>query len=159
MVDFDFTINATPFVADQWSRIVCLTNSKTPGTWKDVINAYTISENKLKEYPYNYFRIHMKKQILWNYAELTQSLMYCIKNAGYDHSISITYPMRCDKVKAFSSGPISQMAHSIYVQIFCVLTCLCIIFAPIFYATRKKIDMIVCEFPITMPARDFYMRF
>jgi hypothetical protein len=50
VTDFSFSIDATPFVTNQWSRIVCLKNGSECGTWKDILADYTASGNKLKEY-------------------------------------------------------------------------------------------------------------
>jgi hypothetical protein len=50
VTDFLFSLDVTPYITKQWSRIVCLKNGTECGTWKDILADYTSSGNKLKEY-------------------------------------------------------------------------------------------------------------
>ena len=111
------------------------------------------------------FYVHMKKQPLWDFDGLTKSLIICIKVTGYAHNITITFTINGKRISVYRSGAFSKAAHDNCLRCLCVVTCLCIIFAPIYYASSKmhiylghKVDNIICEFPVLMPASDFYTR-
>jgi hypothetical protein len=130
VTDFDFTIPVN--VSPQWTRIVCVP-AKTGDPFmpfKETLEAYVQSSSLMKE-------IQMNKQILWNYAELVRSLEYCIRCTGFPHQIEIKFPSKGDKVIAYSSGALSRLSHNCMVRTLCVLSCLWIIFLPIFCMLSK----------------------
>ena len=151
VTDFSFEIDVSNLIGDQWLRLVCMQDGDKPAAWKDVLDSYTLSRNKLKE-------IHMHKQPLWEYNDLRCSLESCVRATGYTGSVSIQFITRSDKVSAYSSDTISKVAHNKIVKVLCVLSCLCIIFAPIYYSMRKKVDKIICEYKVNMPGQEFYYR-
>ncbi len=82
----------------------------------------------------------LKKQIRWNFAELTRSIEWTIRSAGYGGCVEINFCLNNDQILAFDDSTLSRMAHSCAIKTLCVMTCLCIIFAPIYYATRKNMS-------------------
>nr|KAJ3422241.1 hypothetical protein HK105_000600 [Polyrhizophydium stewartii] len=153
VTDFDFCIDATQYVVQQWSRMICVPrDGQRPQTYKETIEEFVKSPNKLKE-------IHLVKQLLWNFDELAQAIIYSVRMTGYTTSVKVKFPMANSKISVFCSDTMSQLAHNTCVRVLCVMTCLCIIFAPIYFASRKKVsNKIVCEYPMLISAPEFYTR-
>lgn len=82
----------------------------------------------------------LKKQIRWNFAELTRALEWTVRSAGYMGNVQINFSVLNDEILAYDDSNLSKMAHSCAVKTLCVITCLCIIFAPIYFATRKNMS-------------------
>jgi hypothetical protein len=101
----------------------------------------------------------MCKQPLWDYANLSQAITFCIRQGGYPFRISVTYPTPGNKVTVHCSDPLNKFANNTCVRVMCVLTCLCILFAPAYFCARKKTsNRLVCEYPMLLPSQEFYMR-
>ncbi|KAI8614990.1 hypothetical protein BC830DRAFT_337466 [Chytriomyces sp. MP71] len=156
VTDFVFSIDATNYVAPTWERIVATPNKdlKEPelGEWRAVMEEFTRSRNLLKE-------IHLQKQILWDFNNLRTSIYTSIRAMGYMHDLSITFPQSNCKISALSASTMSRAADNTCVKIFCVVTCLCIIFYPIFLLSRKNVNnQLFAYYLCVAPAQEFYNR-
>ncbi|KAI8896105.1 hypothetical protein BC833DRAFT_598865 [Globomyces pollinis-pini] len=151
--DFNFTFDISPFVSPLWARIACVPiPGQPPKTYKDTLAEYATSKNKLKE-------IHLEKQANWDYGQISNMIVGCVRATGYPHSIIVTYPTTGNKVHVYASGGVSQLAHNNCVKCLCVVTCLCIIFFPMYYMARKKTsNKIICDYSINLSPMEFYAR-
>nr|KAJ3422240.1 hypothetical protein HK105_000599 [Polyrhizophydium stewartii] len=151
--DFNFSLNASAYVSEQWSRLVCMPrNGKPPLTYRQTIEEYTRSRNKLKE-------IHLDKQPLWDYENLTRAIHFCILQTGYPHTIQVSYDIPNSKVSVYADTLLSKSAHNTCIRVLCVLTCLCIIFGPIYLLSRKRVsNNLICEYPVLISSADFFIR-
>ncbi|KAI8926231.1 hypothetical protein BC831DRAFT_511872 [Entophlyctis helioformis] len=127
-------------------------SGNAPKTLRETIEDYTHSSNILKE-------IHMIKQPLWDFQGVTKAVEYCVRATGFPNKITIAFPTTNNKVSAFSSHPLSRMAQSCWTWCLLAVTCLWIIFLPLFYIVRKKVKTtIVSEYPVLISGPDFYTR-
>jgi hypothetical protein len=101
----------------------------------------------------------MRKQVVWDFNNLQSAIRFAILQTGYRNRIDVSFPLRSASVSAYCSDPLSKVAHNTCFKVMCVLSCLCIIFAPIYFLSRKKVDTIVCEFNVGISASEFYARF
>jgi hypothetical protein len=132
VVVFNFTLDASRFVAPNWSRIVCVPEpGKDPQTYRQTLEEYTQSQNWFKS-------IYMTKQVLWDFAPLKASLEYAIRQTGYPHRVFVSFPLKADKIRASSSHIAGRISRDKCARICCVISCLCIIFGPIYLLSRKQ---------------------
>eukprot|EP00842_Homolaphlyctis_polyrhiza_P006756 jgi/Hompol1/7081/HPOL_005186-RA len=153
VTDFHFHLDAGAYVSPAWSRMVCMPRpGQVPQSYRTTIEEYTRSRNILKE-------IHLVKQPLWDYDNLTRAIQFCIRQTGYPHFISVNYTMPNSQISVFCDHPLSRVAHNTCMRILCVLTCLCIIFAPIYFLSRKKTsNKLIVEYPMMISSSDFFAR-
>ncbi|KAH6587362.1 hypothetical protein BASA50_001291 [Batrachochytrium salamandrivorans] len=151
--DFRIKIEVTRLMSTYWSRIVCVPNKETgPRTLRETLEDYTRSENIWKE-------IHLTKQPLWDFNELSRALEFAVRQAGYNEKVKISFPQQAAKVSVYSSHTMSKLSRSTIVWVLCILSCLWIIMLPIYMIFRKKVSTkIVCEFPMLVTGNDFYTR-
>ena len=101
--------------------------------------------------------ISLKKQILWNFGEINRITSTIVRNAGYMAHVSISFDTTNDKITAYSDSILSKLAHDECMSVICVLTCLCIIFWPIYAITKKKMsNQLVAEFGMNLSEPQFY---
>jgi hypothetical protein len=84
--------------------------------------------------------MRLDKRVIWDYENLTQLITTAIRNTGYTHTIDITYQCSANAVTAYSSSSISKVAQNTCGRIFCVLSCLWIIFLPAYLLSRKTFE-------------------
>ncbi|KAH6582528.1 hypothetical protein BASA60_001892 [Batrachochytrium salamandrivorans] len=103
--------------------------------------------------------IHLTKQPLWDFNELSRALEFAVRQAGYNEKVKISFPQQAAKVSVYSSHTMSKLSRSTIVWVLCILSCLWIIMLPIYMIFRKKVSTkIVCEFPMLVTGNDFYTR-
>jgi hypothetical protein len=129
--DFSFPLDASAWIEPDFYRIAAIPKSgKSQQSIKETMLEYALSRNMLKE-------IHLQKQVLWNFGELRTAIEWTIRSAGYKHDVHIDFRISGHEVHAYSSSMISKISRNVFVQCCCIWSCLCIIFAPIYLATRK----------------------
>ncbi|XJO72687.1 hypothetical protein BDV3_003774 [Batrachochytrium dendrobatidis] len=151
--DFRIKIDVTRLMSTYWSRIVCVPDKNaSPRNLRETLEDYTRSDHIWKE-------IHLTKQPLWDFNELSCALEFAVRQTGYMHKIKISFPQKAAKVSVYSSHTLSRLSRSTFVWVICILSCLWIIVLPIYLLMRKKVSTkIVCEFPMMVSGHDFYMR-
>ncbi|KAJ1341112.1 hypothetical protein BSLG_004283 [Batrachochytrium salamandrivorans] len=88
-------IEVTRLMSTYWSRIVCVPNKETgPRTLRETLEDYTRSENIWKE-------IHLTKQPLWDFNELSRALEFAVRQAGYNEKVKISLSSTSRKVSVF----------------------------------------------------------
>jgi len=114
------------------------------------LEEYTQSNNLLKE-------IHLVKQVDWDYDNLQIALESIVRAAGYRDTVKITFDTKGNKVSAYASGKLSEAAQNKWVKIFCFLSCLWLVFAPIYFLFRKRIkDKLFVSYPMEKTEAQFY---
>ncbi|KAJ3296227.1 hypothetical protein HK104_001840 [Borealophlyctis nickersoniae] len=99
----------------------------------------------------------MQKQPQWAYDNLKAGIVYAIRSTGYRQNISVRFEPHAHKVSAYHSGALSKLAHNLCVKVLCTLTCLIIIFGPLYCISRKKIDArLVCEYPMLISDEQWF---
>lgn len=101
----------------------------------------------------------MTKQISWDFAQVTQMLHFLVRQAGYHHNVSITYPVVGQHCWVYSPSLISRVSHDKCLQCLTCITCTWIVFVPLYYAFRQKAsNKIVADYPCSISPQDFYLR-
>ncbi|KAJ3225340.1 hypothetical protein HDU81_008015 [Chytriomyces hyalinus] len=136
VTDFSFTVDVTNYVSETWERIEAAPKREMEepelGEWRAVIEAFTRSENPLKE-------IHMHKEIEWDVKQIRKWLEAAIRTTGYCHRILIDFPKSNDTVTALADSDLSHCANSVITKVLCFLSCLWILFLPLFMLVRKNV--------------------
>jgi hypothetical protein len=88
----------------------------------------------------------MLQHCVWNYAELSMVIHAAIRQVGFRRSITISYPMSSHKVKVKSDAKIAKAARNPWMRAACIITCLWIIFLPIYCCVRKVIIVSLSSF-------------
>ncbi|KAJ3190578.1 hypothetical protein HK101_008587 [Irineochytrium annulatum] len=155
VTDFSFRMDASNYVAPDWERCVARARKNKPqdsdfGQWREVLEAYTSSTNQLKE-------IHLKKEIIWDYANLTPQLRALVRMTGYRNDIHISYEHRAHEISVYSSSEIMKLSRACWMRTLCVITCLWIIFLPAFLIARRNVkDRLHAYYNCVAPASVFY---
>ncbi|CAF1523196.1 unnamed protein product [Rotaria sordida] len=160
VTEFHFSVDISPYICNQWWRVavVPLTKAVNPGemvTFRDALEQYTLSRKKIKE-------IVLQKQLLgWNLVELQRQLITLVLSTGYHNDICITYSTFNQEIVARSSSKLSRFANSSIVRVLCCISCLCIIFGPIYYCLREigsTRDKIIADYML-MKSADTFLQF
>ncbi|KAJ3231277.1 hypothetical protein HDU81_003883 [Chytriomyces hyalinus] len=156
VTDFSINLDVSDYIAPTWDRIAATPrkNMKEPqlGEWRAVMEEFTRSKNLLKE-------IHMEKEILWDYSNIQNSIIAALRMSGYMHTVQVTFPKGNCLVSALSSSALSKAADNTCVKVMCVLTCLCVLFLPIFLLTRKNVNhQLFAYYQCVGTGREFYER-
>ncbi|KAI8923915.1 hypothetical protein BC831DRAFT_468444 [Entophlyctis helioformis] len=154
VTDFRFELDVTEYVQDTWTRIVCVPSGAgdKPMTIREALETYALSTNKLKE-------INLEKVIAWDVYNLKKAIKSCVRAAGYRATITVSTQYPGSKVSAYASHDVSRMARNPWMQALCVITCCCVVFAPVYYLARDKIKTtMVCEFGMKATPQEFYVR-
>ena len=136
-----------------WQSIVVVPEKgQAQKTFRGLLEEYVASPSKLKQ-------MHMTKQISWDFAQVTQMLHFLVRQAGYHHNVSITYPVVGQHCWVYSPSLISKVSHDKCLQCLTCITCTWIIFVPLYYAFRQKAsNKIVADYPCSISPQDFYLR-
>ncbi|KAJ3408897.1 hypothetical protein CcCBS67573_g07558 [Chytriomyces confervae] len=136
VTDFNFTLDVTNYVSETWERIEAAPKREMVepelGEWRAVIEAFTRSENPLKE-------IHMHKEIEWDVKQIRKWLEAAIRTTGYCHRVHIDFPKSNDTVTALADSDLSHCANSFVTKVLCFLSCLWILFWPLFMLVRNNV--------------------
>ncbi|KAJ3091920.1 hypothetical protein HK102_012592 [Quaeritorhiza haematococci] len=167
VTDFDFKIDVSGFVEKEWSQIVSLPpeggasgsrqaqvepTSVYP-TFRETLESYTQSDNKLKE-------ITMSKQISkWDHSLLQHNIVAFVKSqCRFREHVDVVLVKKRHKISARSSSKWSRAAHNGCIQCLCVVSCLCIIFWPMWCLVRKRVkNQLIAHYPILLGEQDFFM--
>ncbi|CAF5036948.1 unnamed protein product, partial [Rotaria sp. Silwood1] len=160
VTEFDFSIDLSPYICEQWWRVAVIPSAEARRggetvTFRDALEQYTLSNKKIKE-------IVLKKLCHgWNLEELKKKLIALVRSTGYENSINVTYNRIDYKIAARSSSTLSHFANSTLVRVLCYISCLCIIFGPIYCCLRtigSTRDNIVAEY-MMMKSDDIFLQF
>ncbi|CAF1472992.1 unnamed protein product, partial [Adineta ricciae] len=148
VTDFNFAFDLSSYVSQQWWRVAVIPSNKTVKagetvSLRDAIEQYTRSERNIKE-------IVCQKQIVgWNFHELQDKIKALIYSTGYRNHISVTFSVNNDRIAARSSSKLSRFSNSTVVRVLCVVSCLFLIFGPIYLCLRSAgatRDQIVADY-------------
>lgn len=150
MTDFHFNIDLSPYICDYWWRVAVIRSQEAIKeneyvTFRDALEQYTRSERSIKD-------IVLRKQIHgWDYDGLRKHIVHLVRSTGYRDSVNVTFPTSATQIIARSPSTLSRFSSSTCVRVLCVLSCLWIIFAPIYCCLRsmgKTRDRIVADYSI-----------
>lgn len=88
ITDFNFSIDASNYVSQQWWRVAVMPSKKSQKagemiTLRDALEQYTLSQKSIKE-------IVCQKQLVgWNFQELRDKIISVIYSTGYRSHISV----------------------------------------------------------------------
>jgi hypothetical protein len=132
VTDFNFKLDMSHYVAPIWTRIVCVPEkgNDSPKSFEETLKEYAKSESAIKE-------IKMKKQSIWEYQKISQSIEFSIRQLGYPHRVEISFPTEADEVFVYNSSFLSRISRNTCLRCLIIVTCLWIIFLPMFLMMRK----------------------
>ncbi|CAF3714875.1 unnamed protein product [Adineta steineri] len=157
VTDFQCSIDLSSYTDERWWRVAVMPSVEAIEageivTLRDALEQYTLSNKKVKE-------IIMEKQIYgWHLVELQSELIRLVRSTGYPNPISVNYEKFNGNITARSSSQLSRFANSRAVRCFCCLSCLCIMFCPIYGCLRRigsTRDTIVADYVMTKPVNTF----
>jgi hypothetical protein len=133
VTDFDFHVDMSHYVSPAWTRIMCVPekDGDKPKTFEETLKEYVKSEASIKE-------IKMKKQSIWEYQKISQAIEYSIRQLGYPHKVEISFPTEADEVFVYNSSFLSKISRNSWLRCLIIITCLWIIFVPIFLMMRIR---------------------
>ncbi|GES81160.1 ABC transporter [Rhizophagus clarus] len=101
--------------------------------------------------------IEMIKVIIWDYDSLSKVIATIIRQQHYYNNIKISYPLRNNVVKVQSTSTLYSFTKNKWIKIFCLLTCLWIIFWPIWWLYRKVYSVqIKSEFRMKIKTKEWF---
>lgn len=151
VTDCDFSVDVSSYVLPQWSRIVAQ-SSRGASTVRETLEEYTSSRNAFKE-------IRLEKIVVWDYDRVTQLLSDLVRSTRLGCHVRVEFPKQDWKVSALASNRRSRAAHSTLVRVLCVLSCLCVVFWPVWAIARKRMkNRLTCEYQMAVRADEFYYR-
>ncbi|CAF1084003.1 unnamed protein product, partial [Didymodactylos carnosus] len=134
--DFNFTVDITPYINAKWSRVVVRANgtdNEDSITLRDCLEQYTRSTKKIKQ-------LTLEKQIDgWRLQDVKDNIKVLLRQTGYRHHITVTFPLTNYKIVARGSNKISKFANNTCARLTCVLTCLWIVFLPVYLCMRSRV--------------------
>ncbi|CAF1137030.1 unnamed protein product [Adineta steineri] len=157
VTEFYFSIDLSPYICEHWWRVAVIPSAKAKVagetvTLRDALEQYTLSNKKIKE-------IILQKQLHgWNQEELKNKLIALVRSTGYQNNISVTYHAFNYQIVARSSSKLSRFANSTVARVLCCISCLCLIFGPIYYCLRSigsTRDNIIAEYMTMKPVGTF----
>jgi hypothetical protein len=132
VTDFLFKLDCSQYV-QRWTRMAAEPRrNHRPLTIKETIDEFAQCQKSIKE-------IQMRKQVMWDLNELESALRYCIRNTGYSSEIAIKFDMEGADVEVYSSDQWNRMAHDTCCNVLCVLSCLWILFLPLYHLNSNSI--------------------
>ena len=150
--DFRTELDASQFV-NAYGTIYSIPDSKGDlVTVDEIMQSYVQSTNKFK-------RIRLEKRPLWNFQQLDQAIRGAVKSTGFPHSISVTFPMKNNRMTVSSDSSINKFQEHGCTRFLCCISCLCIIFYPILLMARKTFgaSTLRADFPMTISEQDWFM--
>ncbi|CAB4397523.1 unnamed protein product [Rhizophagus irregularis] len=101
--------------------------------------------------------IEMIKVIIWDYEPLSKVIATIIRQQHYYNNIKISYPLRNNIVKVQSTSTLYSFTKNKWIKLFCLLTCLWIIFWPIWWLYRKFYTVqIKSEFRMKISTKEWF---
>ncbi|UJR27841.1 hypothetical protein I4U23_009107 [Adineta vaga] len=157
VTDFNFTLDLSAYVTQQWWRVAVIPSKKTMQSGemislRDAVEQYTRSEKNIKEI------ICQKQLVGWNFHELQDRIKVLIYSTGYRNHINVTFTVNNNRIAARSSSKMSRFSNSTVVRVLCVISCLFLIFGPIYLCLRSAgstRDRIVADYSMAAPVDTF----
>ncbi|KAG0055401.1 hypothetical protein BGZ83_008674 [Gryganskiella cystojenkinii] len=149
--DFDIDFDLTPYIQPR-GTLYTAPDPKTgiAPTLREVMEQFAEEENPFKE-------IHMQKNVVWDYTELTRAITHAIRCTNYRYTIDIRYPCSNNVVKVYSSAPVANFMRNNWTKALCCLSGVGIIFYPARALYRRVMDKTLkAEFQMAINTRDFY---
>ena len=100
-------------------------------------------------------RLTMIKSLNWNSEALTASITAQIRALGYGHTISVSYPMKFNKIKIYSSDRMSRCCNHTCSKVVFWLTCTCCFYYCFMSCMTDKVE-IKSVFPLTKKAEEIF---
>ncbi|GBC10639.1 hypothetical protein RclHR1_00980016 [Rhizophagus clarus] len=147
--DFNFTFDLTEYVSIN-GIIRTISKNNNQKEVLELLSDYVKNESTLKN-------IEMKKVVIWDYESLTKAISTVIRQQGYRNNLRVTFPLRNHIVHVESDHKFARFARNIWTKILCIITCLWIIFFPIFWLYRNSIKkQIRSDFTMTISEKDWF---
>ena len=97
--------------------------SSNQKTFEVLLQEYVSNRSSIKQ-------IHMTKQPIWDYKQITHMIHGLIRSTGYSSQISITFPVLKNHCYVYSPSLLSRISHHVGVNFIAWITCTWIIFYP-----------------------------
>ncbi|KAI8850899.1 hypothetical protein BC829DRAFT_388038 [Chytridium lagenaria] len=134
----------------QGNKSIYLSHYVNPDWHAEALEEFTRSKNVLKE-------LHLEKEIPWDYRNLHDAFVSAIRSTGYRFRIQVEFQRPFSSITVFSSSPIARAAQSWFTWVFLWISCLWVIFLPLFYMTRKKFKgRLAAHFNVNVGAAAFF---
>jgi hypothetical protein len=151
---FNMTIDVSQHVNDWKSLATSMIDQNGKRIWfKDVIEDFTKSGNVIKQ-------INVRKWIDWDSVQLKKAIGALIKRStNYEYDIETVVRVTNNAITVHSDSFMSKFSQSWITKGFCIISCLWIVFLPIYRLSRKYIHgKILAHYPMAITESDFYYR-
>ncbi|KAI8817007.1 uncharacterized protein EV422DRAFT_260386 [Fimicolochytrium jonesii] len=129
---FDISITLTNYIPRQWAYLCARDKNGQCIPVKTAINMYTGDSSSLKE-------MKLVKQIDWPLEQLTALARARIRELGFRDNLDVVITFDNNTIVARSSSGLSSFAHNTAVRCLCVISCLWLIFLPMFWALKTTV--------------------
>ncbi|KAF9116827.1 hypothetical protein BGX27_010444 [Mortierella sp. AM989] len=149
--DFKMDFDLTPYISPR-GTLYTAPDPKTGKnfTIREVMEQYAEEENQFKE-------IHMVKNVVWDYEDLTRAITHAIRSVHYRYTIDISFPCTNNVVIVRSSSPLANFMRNGWTKALCFVSVVGVIFYPAREIYKKVKDKTLkSEFQMTISTRDFY---
>jgi hypothetical protein len=152
VVDFCIRIGVSHYVNNTWHQIaVSPEKDGITYSFQQVLDLYTKSESTFK-------KITLGKVIDWDFDHLKIALFNLVR-PHYRDNITIAFEQRKNSIKVVCGNGWSAISENGCVRCLCVVSCLWIIFYPIYCCMRTNINRkINANYKMNLAGADFYQR-
>lgn len=133
VTDFDIKLDVSHYINQIWSKIVCEPRRGTQEfkTFRQILEDYCASDKTFKD-------IILKKQVIWAYNEIYMICYNIVRSTGYYHSVNISFQNYGNEVQVHTGNAWNKMANNVCCRVLCVVSCLCVLFWPMYCGMKKK---------------------
>ena len=107
-----------------------LCKNKMSDAAHEVVNSYIRNGNPLKT-------MSVEKEVVMNYDNLKRLIHDRIRQLGYRHSISITFPMKRKHIRVRQKNDMSFFGNTRAGRYLCALSCMWIVFFPVYCIVKE----------------------
>ncbi|KAI8323518.1 hypothetical protein GQ54DRAFT_258090 [Martensiomyces pterosporus] len=152
VVDFKFSLELTPYIHEKGNLYTARGPNGQPYDIDKILAGYVRTENVLKE-------IRVQKKVIWDYDLVRREIVNFVKNTGYPHSVSVSFPMENDRIVVKSHNGVAKVWRHPVTSFLCFITCACIIGWPLqYFATKRWRNKVHSDFVVVASPRDFVAR-
>ncbi|KAJ2346438.1 hypothetical protein GGF43_004985, partial [Coemansia sp. RSA 2618] len=152
VVDFRFSLELTPFIHDTGTLHASRAADGEPMDIELLLQSYVNADNVLKQ-------LCVMKKAMWDYDSVRREITRVIKDSGYPHTVSVTFPMDNDCIKVKSNSVVGRVWRHPITSFLCVLSCACLVGWPLERAaTRRWRDMLMSNFVVLASPHDYVSR-
>ncbi|KAJ2633993.1 hypothetical protein H4R22_000081 [Coemansia sp. RSA 1290] len=150
VVDFKFSLDLTPFIHEKGNIYGVRPDANSePYDIEQVVESYVKADNALKE-------IRIMKKAIWDYGAVRREIQHVVKQTGYPHSVTVTFPMSNDCIKVKSHSVVSRVWRHPVTSFLCFISCACLVGWPLErMATQKWRNRLMSDFVVLSAPRDY----